>query len=199
MLHLETLPTTTKGKTMTKTCKLVIVPEVAWCECSPFPQAIHGRSRCPLINIAQNINGWLHLQFLSTTKVSTMSQRYLSASTVTPPTLLYSSSRMMQQQEISIRWVMSLRFCRNSYPHRHFTCASFSAKQGHLSSGESLSSKPTHCLVSKCPQHSSLVVHIYDGKRTMLWTRQLTSGCYWLLLPDVVAPEVHQNDHSYVH
>ena len=110
MLHLETLPTTTKGKTMTKTCKLVIVPEAAWCECSPFPQAIHGRLRCPSINIAQSINGWLHLQFLSTTKVSTMSQRYLSASTVTPPTLLYISSRMMQQQEISIHWVMSLRF-----------------------------------------------------------------------------------------
>ena len=57
-------------------------------------------------------------------------------------------------------------------------------------------------LVAKLPQHSLLAVREFCAairccKRRMLRTRQWTGVCK-TLMPDVMAPEAHQNDQSYV-
>ena len=79
--------------------------------------------------------------------------------------------------------------------HRRFTCAC----QGQPDSGEScsmLESRPTCSLVIKLP-FVTCIMWNSCCKLRKLWTR-LQSGVCKTLMPDVVAPEAHENYHSYV-
>ena len=80
--------------------------------------------------------------------------------------------------------------------------ASSALHWGQPDSGEScvvLQSWPTRSLVAKFPHRSVIAssMQISCCRERTLWTRPWISVCEFLM-PNVVVPEVHQNNHSYV-
>ena len=62
-----------------------------------------------------------------------------------------------------------------------------------------LECKPTHSLIGKLLQRSSLALCKFSTGIAIVEHCEQGYGCVCeTLLPDVVAPEAHQNDHSYV-